>query len=458
MSPTSTKGYGGDGGKAGAPGLGGGQGAAGSAGTSSADGQYGQGGGGLGAGGDIFVQQGGSLTIEGGSLGVGEVDGGSGANAGQAYGAGIFLQDGTLRTGALAGQTTTYDGVITDQVASGATKGTGGIDIVGTGTVVLAAANTYSDGTTVESGTLELDSQSATGSGGIAFVPGAHATLQLDAATLASGGTYATALSGLDSTDTIDLRALAYVPGATAAYDPISQTLDVTSGGVTDTLTSPGTEQAFTAMSDGFGGTEIVVCFASGTRIRVARGDIAVEDLVVGDLAITASGAHRPIRWLGHRTIDCRRHPRPEQVMPVRIAAHALGPNKPARDLLVSPGHSICVDVLGEVLVPAGALVDGATIAQVDVEHVTYWHVELDAHDILLAENLACESYLEMGNRAFFAGAGVVALHAGPDGSRTHADFCRAYHGAGPLVDAARMSLRRRAGLGGRYSTMSLTA
>ncbi len=74
--------------------------------------------------------------------------------------------------------------------------------------------------------------------------------------------------------------------------------------------------------SDGMGGATApetlhvnVTCFASGSLIRIARydtiDDVAVEDLRVGDLAVTASGDHRPIRWLGSRTYDCRPSPGP---------------------------------------------------------------------------------------------------------------------------------------------------
>jgi hypothetical protein len=191
-----------------------------------------------------------------------------------------------------------------------------------------------------------------------------------------------------------------------------------------------------------------VTCFAAGTALRTVAGDVAVEDLRIGDLVLTNAGVHRPVRWLGHRTIDCRHHPRPHEVLPVRIAAHAFGPGEPARDLLVSPGHAICVDLLGEVLIPAGALVNGATIQPAELDQVTYWHVELDGHDILLAENLPAESYLEMSNRSFFEENGVVSLDALPDAAMaagTDADFCRPLHREGPLVDVARSQLRLRA-------------
>ena len=105
------------------------------------------------------------------------------------------------------------------------------------------------------------------------------------------------------------------------------------------------------------------VCFASGTAIRTTRGNVAVEHLALSDIVVTASGVHRPIRWLGHRTVDCR-HPQPQEAMPVRISAHAFEKNRPSRDLLVSPGHSICIDLLGEVLIPAAALVNGTTISR----------------------------------------------------------------------------------------------
>jgi hypothetical protein len=182
-------------------------------------------------------------------------------------------------------------------------------------------------------------------------------------------------------------------------------------------------------------------CYVTGTRILTARGEVAVEDLTVGDLAVTASGEARAIRWIGHRTLKCRSR---ADLLPVRIAADAFGEGRPARDLLVSPGHAVCVDVLGEVLIPAIRLVNGTTVAQVEVAEVTYWHVELESHDILLAEGLPAESYLDMGNRAFFEGAG---FGLGPDtaAGRTTADFCRPFHEDGALVEAVRARLQARA-------------
>ena len=189
-------------------------------------------------------------------------------------------------------------------------------------------------------------------------------------------------------------------------------------------------------------------CFTSGTLIRTIRGDVAVEDLVVGDLTVTTSGEHRAIRWIGSRRLVIHLATDPAIVMPVRIRAGALGDDRPTRDLLVSPGHAICLDILGEVLIPAYALVNGTTITQQDVDTVTYWHVELDSHDILIAEGQPAESYLEMGNRGFFATSDVIALDATPDAdtaTRTFADFCRPYVADGAVLDAVRAQVQARA-------------
>ena len=77
--------------------------------------------------------------------------------------------------------------------------------------------------------------------------------------------------------------------------------------------------------------------------------------------------------------------------------------------------------MLGEVLIPAMNLVNGATIARASLDEVTLWHVELDSHDILVANNLPAESYLAMGNRGFFeeAGATLDVVRGGTGDGRT---------------------------------------
>ena len=163
----------------------------------------------------------------------------------------------------------------------------------------------------------------------------------------------------------------------------------------------------FTLDPDGAGGSdvELVPCFCAGTRIATPRGEVAVEDLRAGDRVLTVSGARRKIRWIGHRRVACTGHPRPDQVWPVRIRAGAFGDHQPIRDLLLSPDHAV---LRAGDLIPIRYLVNGATVVQEPRDAVTYWHVELDRHDVLLAEGLGCESYLDTGNRSAFAGGGLA--------------------------------------------------
>ncbi len=143
--------------------------------------------------------------------------------------------------------------------------------------------------------------------------------------------------------------------------------------------------------------------------------------------------------WLGHRQVDCRRHPKPADVWPIRVQAHAFADGQPHRDLLLSPDHAVFVD---GVLIPVRYLVNGATVAQERRDAVTYWHVELARHDVILAEGMPCESYLDTGNRDAFAnGGGAVRLHA-EFGRRTwDADGCAPLVVAGPRLAQARERL-----------------
>jgi hypothetical protein len=189
--------------------------------------------------------------------------------------------------------------------------------------------------------------------------------------------------------------------------------------------------------------SNFAACYARGTAIAVPGGEVPVQTLRAGDLVLTASGAAREVVWVGHRDIVCARQPQPEAFWPVRVRAHAFGRGRPHRDLLLSRDHAVFVD---GVLIPVRYLVNGATVVREARETVSYWHVELQRHDLLLAEGLACESFLDTGNRGAFANGGAYAnLH--PDFARRvwAAQGCATLATEGPAVAAARRGLRRRA-------------
>ena len=227
-----------------------------------------------------------------------------------------------------------------------------------------------------------------------------------------------------------------------AAYSN-GTTITVSVGGFTDTLLNIQTLQ----FADQTVSAASIPCFVAGTSIGTPSGETPVELLAEGDLVATADGTVRPVVWVGRRRFDLAAHPQPELAAPIRICAGAFADGLPRRDLLVSPDHALLV---GGVLVPAKLLVNGITIHQdFRPRHIDYIHVELDRHDILLAEGLPAESYLDTGNRAMFANAGsAMILH--PDWSVAtrlqswDVDACRPLVGEGPALRAARRLLDAR--------------
>ena len=154
---------------------------------------YQMGGGGLGAGGAIFVQQGGSLTFSGsGGAGNNSVAGGlldgadpSHAHAGSGLGSGIFIQDNQKITFSPdATHIISISDVIADMTgshdASGQT-GAGRVVLDGEGTLALGAANTFTGGVTIEDGTLDLARPGAAGTGAIVFSAAHHAAVEFSA-------------------------------------------------------------------------------------------------------------------------------------------------------------------------------------------------------------------------------------------------------------------------------------
>lgn len=161
----------------------------------------------------------------------------------------------------------------------------------------------------------------------------------------------------------------------------------------------------FGELSDGGFGfkSSDVGCFMPGTLLATPDGEIPVEQAGAGTLLLTTDGRAVPVRWLGRSTIASR-FADPAKVLPIRILAGALGENLPARDLVVSPGHALLLD---NVLVHAGALVNGVSILRETglAERFTYYHVETDAHELLLAEGVAAESFLDVSAEVRFDNA-----------------------------------------------------
>jgi len=182
--------------------------------------------------------------------------------------------------------------------------------------------------------------------------------------------------------------------------------------------------------------TADIACFLPGTRILTTRGEIFVQDLVVGDTVITLSGRQRRLCWIGQGSALATSGRR-SAATPIIVRKGALADNAPYYDLRITKGHSLYID---GVLIPAEFLVNHRSILWDDrAQEVTVYHLELDAHDILIANGAAAESYRDDGNRWLFRNA-----NAGWD--QPPKPQCAAVLTGGPVVDAIWRRLLDRSG------------
>ena len=175
-----------------------------------------------------------------------------------------------------------------------------------------------------------------------------------------------------------------------------------------------------------------VYCFAEGTMIACPGGERAVESLLPGEIVLNAVGEARPVRFIGRRELDLAEHP---EHAPVKLPAGCLADGVPSRDLRVSPDHAIAID---GVLVTARALI-GDVVKQENVASVVYYHIQLDGHDIVIANGAPCETLLDADDPVGFdnaADAPITDVFLAP---------CLPRVSQGEAVEAIRARIRARA-------------
>jgi hypothetical protein len=176
---------------------------------------------------------------------------------------------------------------------------------------------------------------------------------------------------------------------------------------VTFTLSNPANVLSIQSLDANF------VCFCEGTRIATPSGRKRVEDLRSEDTVLLADGRHSTVQWLGRQIVDSARA-LPRSANPIRVTKGALGDGLPVRDLRVSPDHAIAID---GYLINAGALVNGTTIYQerAVTEDFIYYHIETDAHELILAEGVAVETFADFSTRDMFANAEEATARVIPE-------------------------------------------
>lgn len=162
-----------------------------------------------------------------------------------------------------------------------------------------------------------------------------------------------------------------------------------------------GTAVTQTITQTGNTGGAANLCFVDGTLIATPDGERVVEELQIGDEVLTADGRGVPVKWIGRQFISAPVNAAiDEKLAPVRISAGTLGTHT---DLTVSADHGLIVDGF---VITAGALVNGTTIRFVPAadlpQSFTYYHIETEAHDAILANGAKAETFIDYAGRQAF--------------------------------------------------------
>jgi len=151
------------------------------------------------------------------------------------------------------------------------------------------------------------------------------------------------------------------------------------------------------------------VCFVGGTLFDTPDGPRPIEALRPGSLVATLNNGPQAVRWIYFCTWDAETIRLTPKLAPVMITRGALGEDVPNRNLRVSQQHRMLVRgaiaqrMFGctEVLIAARHLLalPGIHLDHTPTAPVTYYHIMLNRHEVLLAEGAPAES-LYLGAQA----------------------------------------------------------
>ena len=110
-----------------------------------------------------------------------------------------------------------------------------------------------------------------------------------------------------------------------------------------------------------------------------------------------------PVKWIGRQRFTKDSPSWHWSVAPIRVARFALSDQYPRRDLYLSPHHSLFIDGF---LIPVEWLVNGRSIALANMDDrnvIDYFHLELETHEVVLAEGAPAETLQVTNDREDFA-------------------------------------------------------
>ncbi len=361
-----------------------------------------------------------SLAAGGTVFNAGTITGVAGIAIGLGYNGGggdrLIINPGAVFQGSVVAQTgiLPLDGNTLELASAGATGTLTGVGsaYAGFGTITSDANATWVvAGSVIGGGTVEIGAASEiTFNGSVASAWATGFTANTGTLGLGDPAGFSPTVYGFRAGNTFDFTSISSAGSLHAGIFGSNLLTLASSGTVLAQVTiapSPSLATAtFLATPDGRFGTFVTegppICFLPGTMIATPLGETEVERLHPGDTVLTAGGQERRIVWIGAGRVLATRGQR-SAATPVIVRKGALAENVPHHDLRISKAHSLFLD---GVLIPVEFLVNHRSILWDDrAQEVSLYHIELETHDVLLANGAAAESYRDDGNRWLFQNA-----------------------------------------------------
>jgi len=138
------------------------------------------------------------------------------------------------------------------------------------------------------------------------------------------------------------------------------------------------------------------VCLLEGTKIATPKGQVAIENLRIGQVVNTLDRGPMPIVDIVEQVIEFdhlqHRH------KPILISQGALGDSIPSQDISLSPQHRVALreaTTETEVLIAAVKLTGRRGVRrQRGLKNAVYFNLLLDGHQIIFANGCAVETLL----------------------------------------------------------------
>ncbi|WP_215763948.1 Hint domain-containing protein [Gluconobacter sp. P1D12_c] len=333
---------------------------------------------------------------------------------------GLVISGGGLGVAGVTSNTTVISGGVMDVGSGGNATG----NTVSNGGYLYAESGSTIGTTTLQSGASLSAATGATISGTVTAAKGATLTIPTTAGgtidlqgngnvglTITGSGNPTTVISGFSedktagTADGITLTNVKTADVASVTYpdaDHVTFTLKDVSA---VTLNIIGVQNVgYTLASDTSGDLVYEVCFLADTLIAGPNGNIAVQDLALGDTVTSyrdGQAYSSTVSWAGKAHCVVRPEKADDEAgYPVRILENAIALGVPFQDMLVTSEHCLFLD--GK-FIPARMLVNGRSIYyDKSFTSYDYFHIETEDHSVIMANGALTESYLDTGNRRAF--------------------------------------------------------